>query len=100
MAARGRRFCGFKCAAGFDLAYSFIYDQDRVVGKVTAFEYSPFLQSGVGYVLMDTPECLDLRGLNALDHNGEKVPITLCTLPFYDAEKNIPRGRPSPDGEL
>lgn len=59
------------------------------VGRVTAGAWSPHLACGIGYVLMDEPG--DWPGA-AVTLEGQTEPSTVVELPFFDAERNIPRG--------
>jgi aminomethyltransferase len=68
------------------------------VGKVTAYEISPYLKCGVGFVLFDSPENMNGDGFTVSERDGNACPVELVELPFYDAEKNIPRGLEATDG--
>jgi aminomethyltransferase len=68
------------------------------VGRVTAFEISPYLQCGVGFVLFDSPQAMHGTGFSVAERDGNACPVELVELPFYDAEKNIPRGLEATDG--
>ena len=70
------------------------------MGRVTAYEISPYLECGVGFVLFDSPRHTSATGLTVADRNGEPLPAELVELPFYDADKNIPRGLPAVDGAV
>jgi aminomethyltransferase len=70
------------------------------VGRVTAYEVSPYLECGVGFVLLDSPEFMDSSGLSVTDRHGDACAVELVQLPFYDAEKNIPRGLEPIDGKV
>ncbi len=70
----------------------------QVVGRVTAYEISPYLECGVGFAIFDSAEVLQQSGLAALDRDGHECPVELIQLPFYDAEKRIPRGLADADG--
>ena len=59
------------------------------VGRVTAGAWSPHLECGIGYVVMDEPG--DWPGATVM-LEGEVEASTIVELPFYDAERNIPRG--------
>jgi glycine cleavage system aminomethyltransferase T len=97
-AARNSRFCGFKCADR-QLRYgSPVMSNGKSVGRVTAYEISPYLKCGVGFVLFDAADSMNSSGLTVSDRDGNECPVELIELPFYDAEKNIPRGLESPDG--
>ena len=59
-----------------------------VVGHVTAGAWSPFLERGIGYVRMREPGewvGTEVRG-------AEDAGFGVVALPFYDAERAIPRG--------
>jgi aminomethyltransferase len=61
---------------------------DGVVGRVTAGAWTPYLQRGIGYAVMDDADTWAGR---AVQLAGE--PAELVELPFYDPERQIPRGR-------
>ncbi len=72
--------------------YGQVMVDGRQVGRVTAGAWSPFLQHGVGFALFDEPgewlgKRVEVQDLEGASHFGEIV-----SLPFYDADKNIPRG--------
>lgn len=78
-------------SAGFD-----VLDGDSLVGNITAGGWSPTLEKGIGYVRFHAPaknqdswlgQRLTLRDKEGKDHACDVV-----SLPFYDAEKRIPRG--------
>lgn len=99
-ASREARFTGFRCE-GRSLRYgSAVLSAGDAVGRVTAYEVSPFLQCGVGFVLFDSAEAMRSDGLVIRDRDGNDCPIEVVDLPFYDAEKNIPRGLPATDGAI
>ena len=94
------RFSGFKCQQGNPRYGSGVMQCGQVVGRVTAYEESPYLEHGVGFAIFDSAKNLQLSGLAALDRDGNECPIELVELPFYDAEKRIPRGLPDADGTV
>jgi hypothetical protein len=49
-------------------------------------------------VLFDSPENMNGDGFTASERDGNACPVELVELPFYDAEKNIPRGLEATDG--
>ncbi|NCF37386.1 MAG: aminomethyl transferase family protein, partial [Gammaproteobacteria bacterium] len=92
------RFSGFK-SEGRSLRYgSEILSAGEAVGRVTAHEVSPYLRCGVGFALFDSARQMQDSGLVVIDRDGNECPIERVELPFYDAEKNIPRGLPPTDG--
>ncbi|MEM7563864.1 MAG: aminomethyltransferase family protein [Pseudomonadota bacterium] len=98
--SKATRFSGFKCHQGSPKYGGSLKHEGKVIGQVTAFEHSPYLECGVGFALFDEPASLQLSDLVALDREGNECPIELVELPFYDAEKRIPRGLPDADGAL
>lgn len=59
-----------------------------VVGHVTAGAWSPFLERGIGYIRMREPGEWTGTEVRLADDDSFEV----VKLPFYDAEKAIPRG--------
>ena len=99
-APREPRFCGFRTASS-RIAYGApLIAGDTPVGRVTAFDVSPYLECGVGFALFDDPASLSTTALTITDRDGERQAVELVALPFYDAEKNIPRGLPASDGAV
>ena len=96
---RRPRFCGFKCQ-GKPRCGAAILSGRQVIGKVTAFEDSPYLECGVGFALLDSPEHVGGSGVIAIQRDGGECEIELVDLPFYDLEKNIPRGLPPVTGAI
>jgi glycine cleavage system aminomethyltransferase T len=91
------RFTGFKCASR-QLSYgAALMASGKVIGRVTAFEISPYLECGVGFALLDSADSLNSSAVNISDRDGVPCPVEFVELPFYDSAKNIPRGQPSPD---
>ena len=69
-----------------------IMDGERIVGHVTAGAWSPYLESGIGYARFDQPGAWAGRSLTVNTADGHAVACEIVDLPFYDAEKLIPRG--------
>ena len=83
---------GLKCdGAAPDIGCA-VLDGNQVIGRVTAGAWSPYLQSGIGYVRFNAPAKWTGKGLSLKVRTGEISPCTIVDLPFYDAEKRIPRG--------
>ena len=61
---------------------------DSVVGRVTARAWSPFLERGIGYVRMAEPG----EWVGSKFRGEDDRPFDVLALPFYDAERVIPRG--------
>jgi glycine cleavage system aminomethyltransferase T len=96
-ASKATRFTGFKCASR-QLAYDApLLADGNIIGRITAYDVSPYLECGVGFALLESADCLDSPAVTINDRDGEPCPVEFVELPFYDAAKNIPRGQPSPD---
>ena len=65
----------------------------EVVGRVTSSGYSPYQQCGVGIVRMDNPVHTPGTTVQVKDINGALLKAELCSLPMYDADRLIPRGK-------
>ena len=98
VANREPRFSGFKCEDRRLRYGAAVMLEGKPVGKITAYEVSPYLKCGVGFVLFDSPEYLNHSGFSVSERDGNACPVDLVELPFYDAEKNIPRGLEAIDG--
>jgi aminomethyltransferase len=65
-------------------------------GHMTIGDWSPSLKKGIGFVMFDEPEGDEGpwlgKTLTLHDPDGELHECEIVTLPFYDAEKKIPRG--------
>ncbi len=98
--SRQARFTGFRCDR-HDLPYGAAVESGgATIGRVTAYEVSPYLDCGVGFALLDAPQHRQADVPRVCDRNGAAQTIEFVDLPFYDAEKNIPRGLPSVDGGI
>ena len=94
------RFTGFKCREGQPRYGSAIMLDGRQVGRVTAYEVSPYLECGVGFALLESAEFMGATGVTATQRDGSECAVELVDLPFYDAEKNLPRGMPPVTGGI
>jgi aminomethyltransferase len=83
---------GLRCATAVPFAGSAVRDRDTRVGVMTAGAWSPFLDSGVGYVRFERPGNWLGRQMTLVARDGTDHRCEIVALPFYDAEKRIPRG--------
>jgi aminomethyltransferase len=91
-ADRGRRLWGLRCAAAAPARDCRVLQSGAPVGRITTGAWSPFLNCGIGYVAFDfAGEWLGQTVTLQLD-DGTEHPAETVPLPFYDAEKRIPRG--------
>ena len=96
-ASKATRLTGFKCDPRQIRYGATLMASAQPIGRVTAYEISPYLECGVGFALLDSPSCLDCGDVTIQDRDGNPCPLEFVALPFYDVDKHIPRGLPSTD---
>ena len=82
---------GIKCLSDTPYNHAEIMDGKTCVGRVTASGWSPYLESGIGYVRFKQADDWVGNALYMKTQQGELVSCEIVSLPFYDAEKRIPR---------
>ena len=82
---------GIKCQSDTPYHQAEIMRDQTCVGRVTASSWSPFLESGIGYVRFSKVGDWAGKALTMKTQQGKLVSCEIVTLPFYDAEKRIPR---------
>lgn len=101
LADRRSLLFGLTSETGIPSAGMTILHEGEPVGFITAGDWSPTLDKGIGYVRFREPcsqagswlgQVVILRNKEGEDHPAEVV-----SLPFFDPEKLIPRGLVSPD---
>jgi len=89
---RGTLLYGVKCAAvGPDMNCTLL-DAGEVVASITAGAWSPFMECGIGYARFKAARAWAGQALTLRTGDGAEHPCEIVALPFYDAEKRIPRG--------
>lgn len=83
---------GLTCADAVPLAGSKVMDGDSVLGHITAGAWTPYLETGIGFVRFYQSGDWLGRKLTLCTHDGSQHTCEIVSLPFYDAEKKIPRG--------
>lgn len=83
---------GLTCDAGTPDMKAAVLDGTRIVGTTTAGAWSPYLNTGIGYVRFSEPGAWAGKFLTLRYSSGESAPCRIVDLPFYDKEKRIPRG--------
>lgn len=91
MKGRGKRLFGLTCPGGIPGYLEEVLDGANAVGHVTAGAWSPSLKSGIGYVRFKSGGQWAGRTLEVKTAEGQRLACTVIDLPFYDAEKLIPR---------
>ncbi|MBC6440694.1 MAG: aminomethyl transferase family protein [Rhodospirillales bacterium] len=89
-----RRTCmyGITCKAAEPLAGGPVARDGRKIGHITASGWSPYLEQGVAFVRLSSADDLAPRSCEVMGFDGAMHPARIVDLPFYDAEKKIPRG--------
>ena len=65
----------------------------KTVGRVCSSKWSPYQECGVALVRMDAPEMGPGTEVEVTGTDGATYSAQLCSLPMYDAEGAIVRGR-------
>ena len=66
---------------------------DNLVGLVCSSTWSPYQECGVALVRMDDPEMGPSTEVKVLGTDGKTYSAKLCSLPMYDPEGAIVRGK-------
>lgn len=87
---------GLISETGTPMAACEVFDEGNVVGSITAGGWSPTLEKGIGYVRFHAPSDKQDSWLGQIlmlhDRDGNDHACKVVELPFYDADKKIPRG--------
>jgi aminomethyltransferase len=83
---------GLSCAEAIPFAGLQVLDGNSVVGHMTAGAWAPYLETGIGFVRFHQKGDWLGRKLTLCTQEGNQHACDIVSLPFYDAEKKIPRG--------
>ncbi len=92
-ADRSCRTWGMRTAHGVAQVGDTITIDGRLVGSVRATAWSPYLQCGVSIVRMHSAQHGPSTEVSVETVDGGTASAVLCTMPFYDEERLIPRGK-------
>ena len=95
-ADRRTRIYGIACDTAEPLIGGPVARAGKQVGHVTAAAWSPFLKQGIGYVRLANADLLEPRNAEVMGFDLAMHSCAIVDLPFYDAQKNIPRGLEAP----
>mgnify|MGYP006283587515 CR=1 FL=1 len=87
------RTWGLQCPEGVARHGDTLWHDGRGAGRVLSSAWSPTLQCGVAIVRMHDPEHRPGQALDVQCTDGDTHAATLCELPMYDRNGDIPRGR-------
>jgi aminomethyltransferase len=91
-ADQSRLLWGLTCARAVPFAGLQVLDGNSVVGQMTAGAWTPYLETGIGFVRFQQKGDWLGRKFTLRTIEGEQHPCEIVSLPFYDTEKKIPRG--------
>lgn len=83
---------GIKCNSMIPEENFEVLGSSDCVAHVTTGAWSPFLEIGIGYARFQQPGDWVGRTLTIKNDKGETSSCEVVALPFYDADKRIPRG--------
>ena len=92
-ADRSCRTWGMRTAGGVAQLGDTITIDGQTVGSVRGTAWSPYLQCGVSIVRMRSAQHGPSTEVSVETADGGTATAVLCTLPMYDAERLIPRGK-------
>ena len=88
---------GLTCAGATPATFMQVFIGGMAVGHITIGTWSPTLETGIGYVRFFEPTAEGESWLGQTvmlqDETGEMHACEVVDLPFFDAEKKIPRGK-------
>jgi len=91
-ADRGCLLFGLTCDGTVPFSGLQVMDGGQAVGHMTAGAWTPYLQTGIGFVRFDRHHEWLGRTLEVCDRDGGRHTCEVVSLPFYDPGKKIPRG--------
>jgi len=92
-ADKRQRLHGILCPEATPRIHGRVEWNGAVAGRVTAGAFSPYLQNGIGYALMDDPDAGPGTEVTVEGNDGQLYPAMLAETPLYDKACEIPRGK-------
>lgn len=83
---------GLKCADAAPLSGLGVWEAGNRVGTMTTGAWTPYLNTGVGFVRFQQGGDWLGRSVTLIDKDANEHACEVVELPFYDAKKEIPRG--------
>ena len=90
----GKKVFGIICKDSFTYQ-SKIHDKDKTeIGYISAAVWSPTLQTNIAYGrFYSADNWSEINDISVQNSEGNMVECSVVDLPFFDKEKNIPRGK-------
>ena len=89
---RRTRLYGIACKAAEPLTGGPVARNGKEIGRITASGWSPHLEQGVAFVRLACADDIEPRSVEVMGFDLAMHEAMVVDLPFYDAEKKIPRG--------
>lgn len=83
---------GIRCTEAEPLISAPVAVGGAEIGRISAGAWSPFLNCGIGFVRANDPDYGPGTKVEVTGADGKTYAAEIVDLPFYDAEKRIPRG--------
>ncbi|MFT5399210.1 MAG: glycine cleavage system aminomethyltransferase T, partial [Gammaproteobacteria bacterium] len=83
---------GLKCRGAAPLSGLGVWEAGNRVGTMTTGAWTPYLNTGIGFVRFDAAGDWLGRSLTLVDRDNNEHACEVVELPFYDSKKEIPRG--------
>ena len=87
------RSWGLRVKKGIALRGHYLEQDGIVKGRVTSSSWSPFQECGIGIVLLDETNVEEGTEFQVHCNDGEMHSAEICTLPMYDTNREIVRGK-------
>ena len=91
-ADQGLMLLGLQCDAGEPYSSGEVMSGDRVIGRVTAAAWSPFLKCGTAIIRLTDAKDAAAPSVSVRTRDGKMSAARIVELPMYDKDKAIPRG--------
>jgi aminomethyltransferase len=83
---------GLRCESGVPAYGAKVRADGETVGRVRSSAWSPLLGCGIGYVQFYRSDDWPGTDVSVVHRDGTELKGAVVNLPFYDEEKQIPRG--------
>ena len=87
------RSWGLRVEKGIALRGRYLEQDGIIKGRVTSSSWSPFQECGIGIVLLDETNVEEGTQFQVRCNDGEMHLAEICTLPMYDTNREIVRGK-------
>jgi aminomethyltransferase len=91
-ADQSSRMQGLRCESGVPAYGAKVHAAGETIGRVLSSAWSPLLGCGIAYVQFFGSDDWLGKDVTVVHRDGTELKGAVVTLPFYDPEKQIPRG--------